>query len=49
MNVSATYTGTVLGEIVTDTRTGEQAQQVFEYQHGQCVDRYVTVTRYRNA
>lgn len=37
------FTGTIRSEIVTDPRTGERCRQIFEYENGECVDRYVTI------
>ena len=42
------FTGTVCSETTTDKRTGEECRQVFEYVNGECVDRYVTITRSAN-
>jgi hypothetical protein len=33
----------ILGEVTTDPRTGEQCRQIFEYERGECTDRYVTM------
>lgn len=37
--------GTITGPVETDARTGERSQQVIEYEHGICTDRYVTILR----
>jgi len=41
----AGFTGTILGEPATNTKTGEVCQQVFEYENGDCTDRYVTILK----
>lgn len=43
--IPAGFTGTVLGPVATDPRTGESCRQVFIYEGGECTDRYVTITR----
>jgi len=46
--VPAGFTGTIKSEPVTDDRTGEVCQQVFEYESGEAVDRYVTIIKRGN-
>ena len=37
------FTGTILGPIESDPRTGEEFRTVFTYQRGECTDAYVTI------
>lgn len=46
---SATFTGTTRGPVITDENTGEQVRAVYEWERGECVDRYVTIVRYTDA
>jgi hypothetical protein len=42
--IPARFTGTALGAVTTDPRTGEECRQVFLYENGECTDAYVTIT-----
>lgn len=44
-DVAAGYTGTVLGPVITDPKTGAGYRQVFSYENGECTDRYITKVR----
>jgi hypothetical protein len=37
------FTGTIEGPIERDPETGQDFRPVFSYQHGECVDAYVTL------